>query len=177
MFKRILNRNVTLFIIVLLLTLTFDILLTAPQESQVRNIPGITADDTYPLACVSCHKNYQDGKGDLRITTIMKDLAEKVDPAHLAKYQAAAPEGVTLKGKHPTKSNENTSVPEDCNKCHGKSMKTALPLGQIIHIAHLTGGKDNKFITMFNGDCSHCHKFDAKMGTWSHPNGKESDIK
>lgn len=177
MLKKLLNNRLTFILAIVLIAISYNILTPAPQENQLRNIPGLTSADMFPMACVSCHKNYPDMKMDARLTTIFKDLAEKVDPAKLAKYQAAAPEGVTLKGKHPTKTNENTSIPEDCNKCHGKSMKSALPLGQLIHIAHLTGGKDNKYMTMFNGDCTHCHKFDSKMGTWSHPNGKESDIK
>ncbi|MBI5324927.1 MAG: hypothetical protein HZB41_06610 [Ignavibacteriae bacterium] len=151
--------------------------ISAPKDSiSVPTISGITAEDKYPHACVSCHKNYKEMYFDGRISTILKEWSEKgVDEKLLAKIQAGAPDGVNLKGKHSYKSNDNTSIPEDCNKCHGKSMKTALPLSQLVHIIHLNGGKDNHYITMFRGECTHCHKLDMKTGIWSVPNGKENE--
>jgi hypothetical protein len=177
MFKKLFNKTTVLLLSAILIVGAYNALQTAPQDTQVRNIPGITTADMFPQACVGCHKNYTEQNLDVRLTTIFKAWAEAIPPALLAKYQAAAPEGVTLKGKHPMKPNDGTSIPEDCNKCHGKSMKTALPMGQIMHITHLTGGKDNKFITMFGGECSHCHKLDQKTGNWTIPNGKENEVK
>jgi hypothetical protein len=37
----------------------------------------------------------------------------------------------------------------------------------------LTGGTNNVFVTTFKGDCTHCHKLDAKTGAWSMPSGAE----
>lgn len=144
-------------------------------SDEPRNIPGITGVDNFPHSCVSCHKNYTDKKMDVRLSTILKEWNEKVDPKILAKVQSIAPEGVTLKGKHPFKVDADASIPEVCNKCHGKSMKTAFPLGNLLHTIHLSGGKDNTYITMFNGECTNCHKMDWKTGVWSIVNGKESD--
>ena len=153
-----------------------DSLLIPKDSISVPEIPGITAVDQFPHACVSCHKNYKEINMDERLSTILKEWSENgVNEKLLAKIQAAAPEGVNLKGKHSYKPNDNTSIPEDCNKCHGKSMKTALPISQLVHIIHLSGAKDNHYITMFQGECTHCHKLDMKSGTWSVPNGKESD--
>lgn len=149
---------------------------SAPQAT-IRSIPGINAPDQFTKGCVDCHRNYVEMKMDVRISTMLKEANEEgLKPELLAKFQAAAPEGVTLKGKHPWKSDENTSIPEACNKCHGKSMKSALPMSQLMHVIHLSGGKDNQFIAMFQGDCTHCHKLDSKTGKWSVVNAKESDV-
>lgn len=150
--------------------------LTEDTATKVRSIPGITDADQFTKGCVSCHKNYPDMKMDARLSTVLKEWNEGVKPEVLAKFQAAAPEGVVLKGKHPWKPDANTSIPEACNKCHGKSMKTALPMTQLAHVIHLIGGKDNHFISMFQGECTHCHKLDMKTGAWSMVNAKESDV-
>lgn len=144
-------------------------------QSSPRDIPGVTSADMFPHACVSCHKNYPEQKMDVRLSTILKEWNDKIPPEILAKFQAAAPEGVTLKGKHPFKMDNQANVPEVCEKCHGKSMKSALPMDQIMHLIHLGGGKESKFVQMFQGDCTHCHKLDQKTWTWHVGNGKEAD--
>ena len=145
----------------------------APTEP--RKIPGITDKDIFTNSCVSCHKNYPDMKYDARLSTVLAAWKEKVTPEILAKAQSIAPEGITLKGKHPYIAKTDDNIPEACNKCHGKTMKTAFTLSKLIHVIHLTGGKDNHFLTMFNGECTHCHKLDLKTGSWSVMNGKEMD--
>jgi hypothetical protein len=157
-------------------TVTKDSISSAQDSVSVPHISGITSVDEFPHACVSCHKNYKEMNMDVRLSTVLKEWSENgVKAELLAKIQAAAPEGVNLKGKHSFKSNDNTSIPEDCNKCHGKSMKTALPISQLVHIIHLNGGKNNNFITVYQGQCTHCHKLDMKTGIWSVVNGKESE--
>jgi len=144
------------------------------ETPSPRAIPGVNAPDQFPKGCVSCHKNYPDMKFDARLSTIMSAWNDAVDPKILAKAQAMAPEGVTLKGKHTFKFSAETNIPEACNKCHGK-MKSAPPLHQLLHVIHLTGDKDNHFMTMFQGECSHCHKLDQKTGIWNVVSAKEGE--
>ena len=66
--------------------------------STTRDIPGITADDMFPLGCVNCHLNFTDRGMDKRISTSLVKWTEKVEPQLLNKAQAATPKGVTLTG-------------------------------------------------------------------------------
>jgi cytochrome c553 len=145
----------------------------AMEQPPPRNIPGITTEDKYPSACVSCHKDYPDMKMDVRISNLMKQMAEKVDAKLLAKSQGAMSGDVQLKGKHPSLNYSTANIPEICIKCHEKSAKNSPPFKQLIHLIHITGGKDNYYMTMFQGECTYCHKLDKKTGIWSVPSGKE----
>jgi hypothetical protein len=60
-------------------------------------------------------------------------------------------------------------VPGACIKCHTSMSKVAPPLAPMMHGAHLTGGDASVFLTKFDGECTHCHKFDAKTAVWSMP--------
>ena len=143
-----------------------------PPMPPARKIPGITAEDPFPKACVSCHVNLPERKMDVRISTLLKAWTEKVEPALLAKAQAAAPTGVTLVGKHPAASSALKDIPAGCIKCHGSASKKAPPFTHMMHTIHLTG-EGNHFLAEFQGECTHCHKLDAKTGTWSIPSGSE----
>ncbi len=145
------------------------------SEPKMRAIPGISAVDSFPHSCVSCHKNFPDRKMDVRLSTILSEWKEKIPDEALAKYQASAPEGITLKGKHPSSVDGQASIPEVCNKCHGKSMKTALPFSRLMHVIHLSGGNNNIYLSVFGGECTHCHKLDQVTGAWSIVNGNEAD--
>src|SRR5512138_3267704 len=90
---------------------------TAPP---VRSIPGINAPDQFPGACVSCHVNMPERNMDARFSTLLKGWTQRVEPALLEKAQAAAPEGVVLKGKHPAITTALKDVPAGCIKCHGR---------------------------------------------------------
>lgn len=138
-----------------------------------RKIPGITAEDRFPNGCVDCHLNYVDRKMDTRFGTLLKAWGEKVDPKLLAKAQAAAPEGLTLKGRHPSALGSLAGVPGKCLACHGKASKTAPPFAGMIHAIHLTGGESNPFLTVFQGECTHCHKMDLATGRWRLPSAPE----
>jgi hypothetical protein len=170
------NISRLIFVISLfIITVVIKVMTEEPKEApKAREIPGINVPDQFPKGCVSCHKNYTETKFDARLSTVFTSWADAVDPKNLAKLQASAPEGVTYKGKHPFKVKAETSIPEDCNKCHGK-MKNAPPLFQLLHVIHLTGGSENNYMTAFHGECTHCHKFDAKTGIWTIVNAKESD--
>jgi len=139
----------------------------------VRKIPGITAEDPHPRACVDCHVNYADMKLDTRFSTLMKGWNEKVEPKLLAKAQASAPQGLALKGRHPQAAGVLADIPAKCLVCHGRTSKMAPPFAGMIHRIHLTGGEENHFLTVFQGECTHCHKLDLVTGRWSIPSGPE----
>lgn len=147
------------------------------EESQVtpppRDIPGITTDDMFPLGCVSCHQNFIDRNMDTRISTSLVNWAETVQPGLLYKAQAASPDGVVLVGKHPSAADSLTDIPKACIDCHGGMPKKAPVFSQMVHMIHLTGGKDNHFIAIFQGECTHCHKFNPNTGKWFLPSGTE----
>jgi len=149
------------------------------QESQgaaappPRVIPGITAKDAFPRACVDCHINYPDLKLDAHLSTFMKQWNVKVEPSLLRKAAAAAPPGLTLQGQHPGVAGALRDIPAGCLVCHGKTSKMAPPFARMLHAIHLTGGKDNHFLTMFQGESTHCHKLNADTGAWSIPSGPE----
>lgn len=136
-----------------------------------RKVPGISAEDVFPRACVSCHAVVP--QKDARLSTFMKQAEVAVEPGLLAKAQAAAPSGVTLKGKHPSLGASMGAVPGSCLKCHGKDSRHAPPFARLLHLVHLEGGEQNHFMTLFQGECTHCHKLDAKTGVWSVPSVRE----
>ena len=146
---------------------------TTPGKMPPRAIPGIVVVDNFPNACVDCHVNYTDMKLDLRLTSLMKQLSRQVDSSLLAKAQAAAPTGMTLEGKHPDILDSADKVPEDCLLCHYRETTMAPPFSRLMHLLHLTGGEDNLFMTLFQGECTHCHKLDMNTGQWTVPSGKE----
>ena len=145
----------------------------APAAPPIRSIPGINAPDLFPGACVSCHVNMPERNMDARFSTLLKGWTEKVEPALLEKAQAAAPEGVVLKGKHPAITTALKDIPAGCIKCHGRDSKKAPPFIRLMHRIHLTGGDANHYIAFFQGECTHCHKLDGATGAWSIPSGPE----
>jgi len=138
-----------------------------------REIPGLTAEDKFPHGCVDCHINMPDRNQDERISTLMSKWNEKVEPELLERAQAVAPAGITLKGTHPIVPSALKDIPAVCLLCHGKISKKAPPLGQLLHVIHLSGGEDNHFLTIFQGECTYCHKMNKETGTWSIPSGPE----
>jgi hypothetical protein len=140
---------------------------TPPPLPPARKIPGINADDGFPHGCVSCHVNVPERNMDARLSKLMKGWTVKVDPDLLAKAQAAAPAGVTLKGKHPAVTATLKDVPAGCIKCHGAASKKAPPFGRLIHRIHLVGAGENHYMTEFQGECTYCHKLNLATGAWS----------
>lgn len=138
----------------------------------VRPIPGITAKDVYPSACVACHIRQPDGT-DTRISTLMARWNGQADAKRLLMMQALAPKGVTLKGKHVSLASAVKDIPASCAKCHTPQSKIAPPLGALIHVIHLSRGEESRFVTQYQGECTHCHKLNKSAGTWSVPNGAE----
>lgn len=144
-----------------------------PAPPPARKIPGITAEDSFPRGCVDCHINHPEMNMDVRISTSMKKWNDKVDPKLLAKMQALAPAGVTLTGRHPIAESSLKDIPAACGKCHSRTSKSAIPFSRMMHSIHLTGGEESHYLTLFQGECTHCHKFNAATGEWSLPSGPE----
>jgi hypothetical protein len=146
---------------------------TAPAPPPARKIPGIITEDPYPHACVDCHINYVEMNLDTRISTLMNLWAEKAEPKLVAKAQASSPKDLILKGKHPNAVAALKDIPAGCIVCHGKESTTAPPFANMIHNIHLVGGEENHFLTMFQGECTYCHKFDLATGHWTMPSAPE----
>lgn len=144
-----------------------------PTLPPARKIPGITSPDSIPHGCVECHVNHPEMNLDVRFSTLIARWTEKVEPEILAKAQASAPEGMVLKGKHPKASGSYNNVPAQCLVCHAKDSKRAPPFARMIHMLHLTGGGENHFLTIYQGECTYCHKLDMSTGRWTLPNAPE----
>lgn len=137
-----------------------------------RSIPGITAKDVFPSGCVNCHLNFVDRNMDTRISTLFIKWKEEVDPGLLVKAQAASPAGVILTGKHPSATESLDDIPRACIECHGTMSQNAPAFSQMIHLIHLTG-KENHYMALFQGECTHCHKFNQDTGKWIIPSSAE----
>lgn len=147
---------------------------TTEQLPPARAIPGITAKDAFPQGCVDCHTVFPEMGMDQRLSTLMARWRGGVDAALLAKSQAAAPAGRTLSGKHPPlQASAFANVPASCLGCHGRSSTLAPPLGPLMHVVHLTDVGQSHFLTVYQGECTHCHKLNAQNGTWAIPSGSE----
>ncbi len=144
---------------------------SAPPPPPPRAIPGITTADAYPSACVDCHVVYPAMGMDTRLSALLEQWSEKVEPAFLARVQAYAPAGLALAGKHPQV--PAADIPSSCLACHGRGSTEAPPFAQMLHGIHLTGGERNHFLTVFQGECTHCHKLDPSTGRWWLPSGDE----
>ena len=91
----------------------------------------------------------------------------------LARFQAFSPDGMKLKGQHPSAEQALKDIPNACLQCHGRTSKIAPPFVRLLHGVHLLGGAQNHFLTMFQGECTHCHKLDSQKATWSLASGPE----
>jgi hypothetical protein len=138
-----------------------------------RAIPGPTAEDQFPNACVNCHVNRTDIGLDVRLSTMMKQWYTGVPAPLAAMARASAPAGVTIKAKHPAADSSLQDIPGRCLRCHGRTSKLAPPFAQMIHLIHLTGDSEHSFLRLFQGECTHCHKLDKATGKWSIPSGPE----
>lgn len=143
------------------------------QLPPARKIPGLTIEDKFPGGCVDCHINMPDIKQDERISTLMSRWTRNSGMELLKKTQGVTPPGVRLKGIHPPASESLKDIPTACITCHRKTSNTAPPLAALLHTIHLTGGGDNHFLTIFQGECTHCHKMNVTTGAWMMPSGPE----
>jgi len=165
--------------VAVLLAVPFAVLAQAPTAGDGGPPPAAVAspatpgEDAYPGGCVDCHVNMPEAGVDARFGTAFARWREEVDAGLLARAQSTMPEGVRLKGRHPAAGRSLEDVPAACLKCHRADSKSAPPFGRLLHLVHLTGGENNHFVTLFQGECTHCHKLDAATGKWSLPSGPE----
>ena len=168
----------------LLLVVTFLIAVStmafgAPPEDAshaaptVRQIPGLTAPDQFPRGCVDCHVNMPDRNMDVRLSTLMRGWQEEVEPVLLARVRGLTPAAVALKGRHPKVDVAAEEIPTACLKCHSQASTTAPPFDRLMHGLHLVGGAGNHFLSLFQGECTHCHKLDQATAGWSLGRGTE----
>jgi hypothetical protein len=135
---------------------------------------GLAAVDPYPNGCVSCHVLDKGSGADERLSVALTAwTAGKIEPGLLAKSKAAAPAGLTLKGKHPAAEDSLEDIPGACLDCHDAGSKKAPPFVRLLHLVHLTGGVNNAYVTKFKSDCMHCHKLNTQTGEWSMPSAPE----
>lgn len=139
----------------------------------VSNIPGINAEDPFPNACVSCHRNYVDMNLDTRLSSLMRHWYEEVEPGLLAKAQAAMRVDSPLIGAHPDAEDALGDIPAACLSCHDRESEDAPPFARMLHAIHLVGGEANHYMTLFQGECTYCHKLDLGTGAWRIPSGPE----
>ena len=144
------------------------------DERQVPDIPGITTQDRRPHGCVECHRNRPDRNHDGRLTTTLKSWQEHASPKRVEMAQAAMPEGVELKGRHPDVQGLVEVVPDDCLMCHREGSDKVPAFSKLLHSIHLTGGAGNHFVMGAGGQCTACHKLDQETGTWSLGSGREN---
>jgi len=139
----------------------------APELPPPRAIPGVTAPDAFPNGCVDCHIEYPDLGLDTRFGTLLRRWQDAVEPEVLEKARGAAPDGMTLTGRHPDAAAALDDVPAKCRTCHGDDSAEAIPFSRLMHRLHLTGGERSPFLTLFGGECTHCHKLDPASGSWT----------
>lgn len=139
-----------------------------------RQVPGITTADQHPQGCVDCHVVYRDKGIDARLGVALREwTAGRIEPALLAQTRATMPIGVVAKGKHPPAEDALEDIPAACLDCHDGASRKAPPFSRLLHLVHLTGGAKNPFMTVYQGECTHCHKLDVRTGAWSVPSGPE----
>jgi len=147
------------------------------QQAQIppaRAIPGITAEDQYPRACIDCHINYAAMNRDTRLSTLTAQWAEGVPPELLETARAVAGSNVQLKGVHPhVRDAVLRDIPDSCLSCHEHNARHTPPLARLLHEIHLGGGGEAIFLRVFQGECTHCHKMNKTTGEWRIPSGPE----
>ncbi|HSM61756.1 MAG TPA: hypothetical protein VK849_13200 [Longimicrobiales bacterium] len=139
-----------------------------------REIPGINAEDRFPGGCVDCHIQYPEQNLDERFSTLLALWGQEVEAPLLEKTRASMRPGGTLEEMHPgTKPEVLNDIPRSCIECHSRRSDEAPEISRLVHLVHLVGGADNVFMTVFQGQCTHCHKLDLESGAWTVPSGPE----
>lgn len=147
---------------------------TAAAPPAPRQIPGLTVADTHPGACVDCHVVYRDRGMDKRLSVALKKWTDgEVERGLLALTRTSALAGMAIKGRHPEAADSLDDIPAACLDCHDDAAGKAPPFSRLIHLVHLTGGAQNHFVSVFQGECTLCHKLDGRTGVWSIPSGPE----
>jgi hypothetical protein len=109
---------------------------------------------------------------DERLSTKLR--AEQFNPALLARLRGVLPDTMKVTGRHPRLPDPIfRNVPAGCLTCHRDNQTNLPALAPMIHAIHLTGAGENHYLTLFGGQCTNCHKFNATNGRWSIPSGPE----
>lgn len=145
----------------------------ATEKVSLNPVAGLDNRDSFPRGCVDCHVVLPEEQRDVRISTIMKNLAERVDPRLQARLAKGATGKAGLHGRHPALLSDSLEIPAICQNCHRADSATVPPFAEMMHLIHLADSEDNHYISLFNGDCSFCHKFDPYAGTFSVPSHTE----
>jgi len=104
----------------------------------------------------------------------MSKLTSAVPAPLVDKAKAASADPSKIKGKHLAVPNVKANTPQTClTGCHKRGSTIAPPFAQLMHAIHLVGGAQNKFLTTYQGECTHCHKLDQKTGAWKLASGPE----
>ena len=144
-------------------------------QPSLPAIPGITAEDRFPRACVDCHIVVPASGMDERLSTLLRGMSAQVDPTLLARIRAVLPESMRVMGRHPRlPAPIFRNIPASCLTCHRDAQSALPPLGPMMHAIHLSGASENQYLTLFGGQCTNCHKFNATNGRWSIPSGPEN---
>ena len=145
-----------------------------PEMPPARAIPGITADDQYPRACVDCHINDVAMNRDTRLSTLTAQWTERVPSELLETARSVAGSNVQLKGVHPrVRDAVLRDIPDSCLSCHEHNARHTPPLVPLLHEIHLGSGDEAVYLRMFQGECTHCHKWNKTTGEWRIPSGPE----
>ena len=139
----------------------------------VAEIPGLTTEDRFPRGCVDCHIDMPQINQDERLSSVMSAWDRKVPPELVEKAKAVARDDLAIKGRHPLSEKMFQAIPENCQDCHENGSGSVVPLVPLIHLIHLSGGEDNHYLTIFQGHCTHCHKFDLNTGIANLPSANE----
>jgi len=135
-------------------------------------IAGVTAVDSHPQACVSCHIDMVDAGIDARFSTALRQWSVAAPDELVVVARATMPGGAKLTGKHPPASESLMDIPAACISCHATASGTAPPFARLMHLVHYTG-EENHFLTIFAGQCVLCHKLNRNTGEWTVPSGPE----
>ena len=171
-------RRLTLSVTIVYCSLVFPIFAGIAHGAEdatppVSEIPGLTADDLFPRGCVDCHIDMPQIKQDERLSSVMSSWDRQVPPELVEKARSIARDGEAIKGRHPLSVEMFQDIPENCQRCHKKGPGSVVPLGPLIHLIHLSGGQNNHYFTIFQGHCTHCHKFDLNTGIFNLPSAQE----
>jgi len=147
----------------------------ASGAPPLRAIPGITSDDQFPTACVGCHVNYEDMNLDARLSTVMARWSKRVDAEYLQIAQSLVGPNIILTGVHPKVDVAHQYIPAVCLNCHERRADNPMPLVPFLHKVHLNAEGKAVFLSIFQGECTHCHKLDKATGQWSVPNAAEEE--
>lgn len=167
------------FVALMLIFLSMSpVLSVAEGMKTMENIssspsPDLDPGDHFPRGCVDCHVVLPADQRDVRLSTIMKKLSEQVDQRLMDRVANLVQGKSTLKGQHPTLRDSSLNIPADCLNCHRTGSNVAPSFADMMHVIHLSGGNDNHYLSLFQGNCRLCHKFNPQSGTFMVPSYTE----